>query len=196
MPPGGSCPGSQNGDVSLTPPPWDAASPAHRGFVEAVAAYRRAGWFERFGNTSDEDAARALREEWWGEWGEEYEARSPDDGTVATFDSERAMWFDPEADTCEANQTYFQALGLLSEITGGELEVTDIVEDWQREPGRVHVALVVNGTRAELHLHEFSDWVDPKVIEGLNSLFACRRQVFVLLRRSRPGLLHHVGVGG
>ena len=159
---------SQDEPMSSMPPPWDPESPAHSGLVEAVRAYRRAGWLGRFGGASDEDAARALREEWWSQWEEEYAADEPDDGILAALDPERAIWFDPEADTCEDNRTYVDVLASLCEITGGELEITGVVEDWRREPGRVHVALVVNGTPGELHLHEFHDWVDPKVIEGLN----------------------------
>jgi hypothetical protein len=150
------------------PPPFDPDDPAHRELIELVRRYRSAGWFA--GDVaSDEDVARRAREGWWAEWEQEVDTAAPDDGIfICAADPGRAIWFDPEADTCEENATYLSVLDDLAAVTGGALRLVGVSEDWHREPGRVYVAYEVDGVGRELALHQFDDWVDPKIIEQIN----------------------------
>lgn len=51
---------------------------------------------------------------------------------IKIADPQRAIWFDPEADTCEANATYTNVLKRLAALSGGALVITHVVEDWHR----------------------------------------------------------------
>jgi hypothetical protein len=152
-----------------TPTPFDLRSPEHRALIEEVGRYRKAGWFEDEVG-SDEEVAERARGRWWEHWESEVDTSGPDDGIfICMSDPSRATWFDPEADTCEGNETYIDALQELSALTGGAVVITDAVEDWQRQPGRVFVSYRLNGSQHELALHHFDDWVDPKMIAQLNA---------------------------
>jgi hypothetical protein len=160
------------------PPPFDSADPDHQNLIALVRSYRSAGWF-RSETGSDEDVARRARERWWAEWADEVDTEGTDDGIfICSADPERATWFDPEADTCEENATYLSVLDELAGLSGSAVEFTDVVEDWNREPGRVFVSFRLDGGEHELALHEFDDWVDPKVIEQLNHYLAPERGRF------------------
>jgi hypothetical protein len=150
------------------PPPFDPDNPKHHDLIDFVHRYRSAGWFE--GDVaSDEDVTRRARERWWAEWEQEVDTAGSDDGIFLCFaDPTRAIWFDPEADTCEENATYLSVLDDLAALTGGPIPLEGVSEDWQREPGRVYVTYRIDGVGHELALHQNDDWVDPKIIEQIN----------------------------
>jgi hypothetical protein len=149
--------------------PFDPTSSAHKDLIRLVSQYRAASWFAGEGG-SDQEIAERARTAWWAEWESEVDTDGTDDGIfISTADPERAIWFDPEADTCEENHTYTEVLGQLVSLTGGELSVSNIAEDWQREPGHVFVSCRVNGIVNELEFRENDDWVDPAVISQLNA---------------------------
>jgi hypothetical protein len=134
-----------------------------------VKQYREAGWFEHEAGT-DEEVAEAARERWWAEWEREVDINPPDDGIfISMAGPQRALWFDPERDTCEENKTYTEVLGDLADLSGGTVVISDVVEDWHRESGRVFVSYRLSDANQEMALHEFDDWVDPKIIAQLNA---------------------------
>lgn len=155
--------------IPSTPPPFDPQSPQYGALVQVVRQYREAGWFEHEAG-SDEKVAGGARERWWAEWEDEVDTSGPDDGIfICTADPQRASWFDPERDTCEENQTYTEVLEELAALSGGTVVISNVVEDWDREPGRVFVSYRLNGADQQMALHEFDDWVDPKIIVQLNA---------------------------
>jgi hypothetical protein len=155
--------------IPSTPTPFDPESREHGALIEEVRRYRRAGWFQNEVG-SDQEVAERARERWWAEWQSEVDTSGPDDGIfICMADPERAIWFDPESDTCEENETYTGVLQELAALSGGDLVITDVVEDWRREPGRVFVSCGVNGASIEVALHQYDDWVDPKIIAQLNA---------------------------
>jgi hypothetical protein len=97
-----------------------------------------------------------------------------DDEQLVVLDEDRAVSLDPENDVCDENHSYAEVLERLAGLTSGEVELTDIVEDWHRQPGQVYVAFSLNGRPAELCLEQMDDWTDGSMIGQLNALLARR----------------------
>jgi len=57
-----------------------------------------------------------------GEWQSEVDTSGPDDGIfISVADPERAIWFDPESDTCGENETYTSVLQDLAALSAETL---------------------------------------------------------------------------
>jgi len=160
-------------------PEWDPVScRLHRDLIEVVHEYRVAGWFEQYVGQPDEVVAEVLRAQWWQDDWEEFDVARAGYGNFALADTDRVIGLDPEADTSEGNHVYVEVLQRLAEITADALVITDVSEDWQSESGRVIVSVLANGQPRQLRLHQFDDWIDPKVITLLNGIVAAQARRF------------------
>ena len=153
-----------------TMPVWDPASRLHGELLRVLHEYRAAGWFKQYAGQPDDVVAQALRARWWQDDWEEFDADRVGYGNFALLDTERVVGLDPEADTAPGNDVYIQVLDDLAGITAGALALSEAAEDWDSEPGRVIVTFVANGAPHRLRLHQFDDWVDPKLIPLLNDI--------------------------
>jgi hypothetical protein len=140
-------------NVLSTPTPFDPESREHGALIEEVRRYRRAGRFQNEVGSYQEVAERA-RERWWAEWESEVDTSGPDDGNfISMVDAERAIWFDPESDTCEQNETYTGVLQELAALSGGDL----------------FASCGVNRASYELALHQYDNWVTRRSFAQLNA---------------------------
>jgi len=156
-------------------PEWDpASSRLQRELIEVLREYRAAGWFKQYAGQPEEAVAKAVRAQWWQDNWEEFDVERWGYGNFALADTESVIGLDPEADTVEGNDVYVGVLGRMAKITSGALVISDVSEDWQSEPGRVIVSLVANRDPRQLRLHQFHDWVDPKVISLLNAILVAQ----------------------
>ncbi|HTT92194.1 MAG TPA: hypothetical protein VMF65_21755, partial [Acidimicrobiales bacterium] len=149
------------------PPPYSQV-------IEAVAAFRRAGWFQREKDRSDADLAMALNASclaFWG-WGlDERLARADDlDQRLICLDGERTIFLDSDAGVRPGYMAYRAVLNVLAKLSGGAYVVSRVKEDWDSDPDRVNVSFLLNGTQCSFSLLDMGRFLDPALVPELNRL--------------------------
>jgi hypothetical protein len=146
--------------------------PAPRSLVEAVEAFRRAGFFASSTGQSSEELARAFQLTWHSVDKEELPLEPPMllDEALLDLDYERTYGEDIEADVARGEKVYETTVMGLAKVSGGALEVLAVHEDWSSEEGHVTVIIDLAEGSHQIRLHNFGDWVDPAIITGVNAL--------------------------
>ena len=155
----------------------DAASdspPPSPQVLEAVAAFRRAGWFQREKNRSDADLAMVLNAAcvaFWG-WGlDERLAKADDlDERLICLDGARTIFLDSDAGVRPGYMAYRAVLSVLAELSGGAYVVSRVEEDWDSDPARVTVSFWLNGTKCSFSLLDMGRFLNPAFVTELNGL--------------------------
>lgn len=149
-----------------------APSPA---VLEAVRAFRLAGWFQSERARSDASLAAALAATYRKEWGwgldERFGHESQVDERLVALDGERSITLDSEANPLPGNTVYASVLSVLADISGGAYVIDHLDEDWGTlAPEEIVVSFALNGERHEFSLLDTGVWLNPSVFTELNAL--------------------------
>lgn len=137
---------------------------------DRVAALRDIGFFAGYADETDAEVAQAVEAELAELWGEGLPVDDPIiELAVAEVDRERVWWRDLEADVVEENQVYVETLSAWREISVGAFEPVDIEEAWDGPSGPVTVGFTQAGTTHELSPAYLEDWIDPMILDGVNT---------------------------
>lgn len=142
--------------------------------VDAVRAYRAAGFFRRYESLSDDEVADRLQAGHRKQWEEDL-GPTPDHPPLAEIlvmskDPERAWWEDTEADVLPGNRVYERVLGRWAEISLNSFRLDRVAERWGSPSGPVIVEVLAGAERLELRPRVREDWLDMGILEPVNGL--------------------------
>ncbi len=151
-------------------PPQPEAGPAPARLVEAVESFRRAGFFADASSSSADELAMSLQSTWRASQHADLPLASPEiDGALLLMDYERVVFLDTEADVVGGNRMYEGLVHALAGISGGQLKVRSVTEDWSRSP-TVVIEVKLPRRSATLEVRAMGDRFDHAIVEGVNTL--------------------------
>ena len=130
---------------------------------EAVVAY-----YQAFGLLADRKPDEVV-DEYQNETGWELDPSKPWDDLMLLSEDRSHVWRDdPEADVCSENQVYVELLQEWSSISSGCFRPERIRETWSTEEGPVDIRFLQDGVPHSLEPEYWDDWVDLRILGGIN----------------------------
>ncbi|MGO9880688.1 MAG: hypothetical protein ACLPSM_15240, partial [Acidimicrobiales bacterium] len=127
----------QRSEWPLVRPTPNAPAPPIE-LIEAVRAYRNAGWYSPLKRYGDERLAATLQATFRAADGDELPLTPPSlDQWLIVMDESRTWSEDVEADVGEGQNVYIDLLRVLAKRSGGSFEVKAAKEDWDHDADKV-----------------------------------------------------------
>jgi hypothetical protein len=150
-------------ESQVEPPPTE--------LVEAIAAFRNAGWFARYRRWNDDALATLLSAKWQSEMGGDLHLWPGElDWRLIIMDEERTWFSDVEADVAEGGNVYADIVRELARKSNGLFEAKRVGEDWRGEPGSVLINFRSHKREIRFSVPVIGDLIHPDVIHCVNEL--------------------------
>jgi len=153
-------------------PPKPGAPAAPRPLVEALEAFRNAGFFASRAGESAEKLAKSFQEMWRAVEEEELplDPLVLLDDALLELDYERTYAEMVDAGVLPGEKAYETTVRGLAKVSDGALEVISVDEDWTSEEDYMTVTVDLPGGTHRIRLRQMIDWMDPYIVTELNAL--------------------------
>ena len=135
----------------------------------AIDFFRSIEFFSNMKDLTDLELFNLIDEEYQYKFGESLKPNNPFfDLHIAAFDKTRVWWKDTEADVCSGNNSYTRFINELSQISRGEFNPTNIIEEWKSEEGPITVKYNLFDTTLSINPNFIDDYLDVERIYDIN----------------------------